>query len=423
MNQAEVYEGGAVRLSPMRQKEANLVRYIKNVHNYFWPVGWGSEPITRLILELMNEIEHFPLEERSDLLSDIISRMKSVSGESTSHSSEVSGLNNIIVRTLKSLLLAVKAEIELIEEVKKHKCFGGFDYNQLWRLVIDGEHQQKHGKYTFEGEEGYLAGVFQGLCHMLKHVRVRRVVDAESLIGFHDSVIGDETEKSDFNAAPASEKGLHPNTFGFMEADEENSSNYTDEGMSEIRRQAEEKTSYQWLLSEYAYHAWDCCHCFPIRHRDPSDEPPHDKEHLSDKKYTTEYYVIRESFSSSSPKSQFDCLGALRRDLKLLKEDIDQVLGQCEKSLSSTQATNEDKELAIAQCIATIDRMHPFRDGNIRTSAVLLCNALRISQGLSPVIWRDPNCIDGFSYRQIVMEMQAGAATFQKYKRTSEASF
>ena len=162
MNQAEVYEGGAVRLSPMRQKEANLVRYIKNVHNYSWPVRWGSEPITRLILELMNEIEHFSLEKRSDLLSDIISRMKSVSGESTSHSSEVSGLNDIIVRTLKSLLLAVKAEIELIEEVKKHKCFGGFDYNQLWRLVIDGEHQQKHGKYTFEGEEGYLAGGFQG---------------------------------------------------------------------------------------------------------------------------------------------------------------------------------------------------------------------------------------------------------------------
>jgi hypothetical protein len=74
----------------------------------------------------------------------------------------------------------------------------------------------------------------------------------------------------------------------------------------------------------------------------------------------------------------------------------------------------DGKIRAIVECCQILDRRHPFRDGNTRSAAMLLMNKLLMAEGLSPVIWHDPNDIESLTRAQCFDEVKQGQRRFQE---------
>lgn len=83
--------------------------------------------------------------------------------------------------------------------------------------------------------------------------------------------------------------------------------------------------------------------------------------------------------------------------------------------------TEDEKLLAIADCVSQIEIVHPFYDGNCRTM-IVLTNKLLLQNGLSPCIFENPNRIDMFSKAEIVNEIKKGQALVNEYKTTAAAN-
>lgn len=76
--------------------------------------------------------------------------------------------------------------------------------------------------------------------------------------------------------------------------------------------------------------------------------------------------------------------------------------------------TPEKKQIAIVRFIQNLDQSHVFLDGNIRTFAFVLMNTLLIKDGMSPVIWDNPNILDGHTLTECLEHVRNGQETFKR---------
>lgn len=76
----------------------------------------------------------------------------------------------------------------------------------------------------------------------------------------------------------------------------------------------------------------------------------------------------------------------------------------------------------IARYMQQLLQLHPFADGNIRTSYILL-NRLLVEEGLSMTLLINPNRIYSFDEEELVLSIQEGQGYFSEFKAGRLASF
>lgn len=84
---------------------------------------------------------------------------------------------------------------------------------------------------------------------------------------------------------------------------------------------------------------------------------------------------------------------------------------------SKLTTSTEEKQIAILRFIQNLDQSHLFADGNIRTVAFVLMNYLLVKENLCPVIWENPNVLDGHALIECYQLMLEGQSRFQSKLR------
>jgi hypothetical protein len=88
-----------------------------------------------------------------------------------------------------------------------------------------------------------------------------------------------------------------------------------------------------------------------------------------------------------------------------LGRDIQQEIEIYQSALE--KAANDDEKLqAIVNLIWMCDHIHPFFDVNIRTFAITLLTRLLLQNGFPPATFEDPNRFDGFSKKEMLVEVK-----------------
>lgn len=83
----------------------------------------------------------------------------------------------------------------------------------------------------------------------------------------------------------------------------------------------------------------------------------------------------------------------------------------------SNSISNESKFRSIVCFVQNLEQSHLFSDGNLRTSAMVLLNALLINANMTPVIWCNPNKIDGHSLDECCELVKQGQKRFLSYRK------
>ena len=73
--------------------------------------------------------------------------------------------------------------------------------------------------------------------------------------------------------------------------------------------------------------------------------------------------------------------------------------------------SSENRKMAMVRFAQNLDQAHVFSDGNIRT-CVLVLNFLLIQNDEPPVLWLDPNILDGFSLEEACTVVREGQERF-----------
>ena len=103
------------------------------------------------------------------------------------------------------------------------------------------------------------------------------------------------------------------------------------------------------------------------------------------------------------------------RELALFENDITHLMNEYYGTIHS--APHPEKKLfCIIRLISSLERLHPFSDGNTRLFSMILLNRELIKQGFSPTIMQNPNRSVGFSQRELYDEIIQGMETFQQIK-------
>ena len=107
------------------------------------------------------------------------------------------------------------------------------------------------------------------------------------------------------------------------------------------------------------------------------------------------------------------------RNLSILENSIRQLIKVYEDEVSCEGIDVEGKIKSILRFVQNLDQIHPFYDGNIRTFSVLLIQKLLIDQGITPVCFDDPNCVDCLSIDEILGHFRKGQSNFLSLKSDS----
>lgn len=105
-----------------------------------------------------------------------------------------------------------------------------------------------------------------------------------------------------------------------------------------------------------------------------------------------------------------------------LRQRINSITADYHKSLPLAK-TDEAKLKVMIQTVQTLEQLHPFLDGNLRTFGILLLNRMLIENDMTPTILEDPNRFDGFSVDELIQEVRNGQQAFEAVKRGEDVSY
>ncbi|MCL6268493.1 Fic family protein [Sansalvadorimonas sp. 2012CJ34-2] len=296
--------------------------------------------------------------------------------------SKFSEMINIMFLNLGTIKVA---EMELVQLANSNKAFDGFDMTQIWRLFIDGDDHEKRGKYGYENEPGYLSGCYRGMAMALRIVENKGRINSSVLTVIHDEVVKgvfyvpySQLRFEEIEPRMREKKYEKPYSLYCKHVNKNLSTDGLQELIFESVKIGEDGNKHKYKHKKYQY---VFTHKPCMSHRDGEIE--------------IEYSEVVCDYG-----------------IKLM---IDDLLNNCYEVVENKYEPEEIKERAIAHCIAHLERIHPYHDGNCRLFGFILANALRIHAGLKPVIWKDPNILDGYSIEEIVREQQEGCRKFLSY--------
>ncbi len=95
-----------------------------------------------------------------------------------------------------------------------------------------------------------------------------------------------------------------------------------------------------------------------------------------------------------------------------IERRVTEILDEYEKGLLELALSGKKEEdavlLLLIKMIQSLERLHPFEDGNCRTFCILVLLKELLRHDLSLTILTDPNCFDGFSISQMLAEIKTG---------------
>lgn len=285
--------------------------------------------------------------------------------------------------------------------------FAGFSPSRYWRLLFDGNRQDKEGPLGFdlsasESETGYMRSMFNGLNHLV--MTMSAPISAEYFIKLREEAIKYNLyfyqkklmkELSDQKLKEQSEPSLR--SFGITNSHSVIGANLTEKGLKELVEKLKNGADYfkiekRSLLNE---------NVLQYDHKNiPSDE------------------TLQEIFKDmSSPESHWK-ITLSETDPAKIQKQMNVIIETYEQEIKEAKNDEDKKIRAIATCIHELELCHPFADGNCRTFCLLGLNKLLMAQGLLPCIPENPNQFDAFSIDELCVKIKEGQRNFEKEKKS-----
>ncbi len=261
---------------------------------------------------------------------------------------------------------AIKAEKKLIQEMKRHNAFNDFDFDNLWKLVID--HKDHHrGKYAYENEAGYLKGYFAGLTFVLEKIRNKTFIPNRETLRDLNQIMTDQVE--DHFHIPIRVRIKTDSYFA----------DFTTTPTQAYIEQLE--NSYLW--EEYRSHGlYNLMKC----------------------KY---YRIFKNKVSGTVTITKKLSCDTIAQEI----EDIHTLYKEFEEKLKAA-TTKEAKELAIIFYLTNLDRMHLWADGNMRSITVLWMG-IRMMNDFDLIMMNNPNDLDAHSDTELLQKVKSGTMNFK----------
>ncbi len=373
--------------------------------------------------KLRVEINGLPLEQQLRRLEELHTFVKnSESSQLDEYSqSKRETCRDLLLFSIASHMNAVTEEQKLHNELGHHKCFDGFDTKELWRLFIDEQRSEcspYYGKYTFENEVGYLAGCFKAFRLALETLRTRDTsapYTFDQFVELHRVVISGVRDRS---GLPLQEGIEHSKCVYQLHLSEEGQrikgQNMSEKWKNEVFNDSHMKQSQKIIdgVFEVVETLYELPH-FRLLHKSNriTIEVPDVSEFN-----TEEYFCIGHRHRGYKPGYQVTPEAPFKgSEEPELKKEVNAIFEDAFEKLRA-ESRQENKELIILDCLALLDRMHLFSDGNLRAIVFILGNAMRIENDLDPVIWYDPNRLDGFCSDELLVDVHKGCERFNSYK-------
>ena len=262
------------------------------------------------------------------------------------------------------------AQLELKKLIQTQNIphLNSFSPNELWRLVIDEDQHPTNAYYFDSKEPGYLGGVLESLKYALLYTGE---ITPDYLEILH-------------TLATKNVKKIHHKTFqqGFPEKWEVsvslNQTNCSPTGLKEFIL----KTKGQY-------------------------ESPFANQLENHIKITflaegTRFYA---TYNSKEERIQ-----QATKIIKTFQTELRQA------------QNNEEKQVAMIRLVQDLDQSHLFQDGNIRTLAFVLLNSLLIRENLPPILWGNPNKLDGYSLKECQQLVKKGQEKFINFDPSTRKS-
>ncbi len=278
-------------------------------------------------------------------------------------------ITNIDIKKIELRELKIEAQglylyLEMKQEFLTPQTRSTYPRKELWRLFIDGKNQADNNPMIFDnerddhrGEPGYLANTRKAYLYMER--TLHQPLTAEMVITIHDIAAKNKYDTS---------LGIKKQTTTVRISN----GCITEEGAKEIL------TNLSDIVS-----------------------PVPDLE-------------AKDITAAVLPKSW---IHEGKKDIRLvgdvvlvkLKSFIDEF-----KSEIKSANNDETKLFAIAKFIQKAELLHPSLDHNMRTM-LIICNKLLLENGFTPVIFHNPNCVEGFAVHQICKAMKEGMEKAKTY--------
>ena len=125
------------------------------------------------------------------------------------------------------------------------------------------------------------------------------------------------------------------------------------------------------------------------------------------------YYAIEENQMGEMR------LNGTQQPLSTITAFMDKIVQKYNVEIAKAISADE-KLKVIIEFITTLERTHPFVDGNTRTFSMLVLNRELMRNGFSPVILEDPNRFAGLGQDELYNEIIKGMRDFQQIRLGKE---
>ena len=285
-----------------------------------------------------------------------------------------------------------------------------FPASDLYRLIVNGQfHKTQKGWLGYElREHGSLAGAFAALKYAMSHELTHQHISAELLKNIHQQV-SQPIINPGFRTNPMNPGKFRGDITNFFLVSDHLPFGYCNaEGLQE--------------LIDFVHRHKTMGSGIFISKRSVTDIE-NDRSmgvYRTQEEVVASYAQVRDNMRDAADASDtvsFDRLniGDAWHYRAPSAEHIETLIERvCEhyNSAMIMAQNSEEKLRVIVSHIQEIERIHPFTDGNGRTSYILLQRML-IQNGFLPTMMFNPNHIDGFNLDAVIDEVKQGIAMTQ----------
>lgn len=313
-----------------------------------------------------------------------------------------------------------QAEIAFIElqktiERKQPPFLKKLPRNQLWKMFLDADRSPQYGYMYDFSEPGYLGGMFNSLNAAMK---LEGPLTVEDVVRLHQIAMKNMWRESLF-AIDIFEKMLAMLANSKLSHEEKvkDMSRFLIENSERVRSGKMTKITGSILFKpECGFTNYEVSFLMT-----PDNATPNGIQELKEKLQKMSSiqlpHVVLEP-SNLSGVYVYKSQGNSVERYQFVKK-----LTECFNQELKLAKTSEKKQRLIVQYVQNLNQFHPFDDGNIRICAFVLLNMLLMRESLSPVIWQNPNILDGYSLDECCMQVQNGQSHFQRLLITDEKVF
>ncbi len=317
------------------------------------------------------------------------------------HSPKERAFLNEVMEVLKKGICDINKEETKLYKFWQEAGFPDIGKESLWKLFIDTKDQSRYGKFVYENEPGYLAGCYRGFLKAIQAGASKKKINCQLLCDIHDEAIKGAFKLDLFNSfmLPKEFRDLPLHSYA-QKAGLAQNTTIPFENMGSLSRRFALYIKEKPIIK---------ASILKLASRSSLRVPYYENSGALFETYVNE--SVGYAFQLMAKVDTGELTNVIFQghwsETHTVQQSIDVQLSQCYSILDANVPLLE-KETAIAACVANLDRIHPFHDGNIRTLAMILANSLRAYIGLIPVIWDNPNDIDALLNKDIVECMHQG---------------